>query len=91
MGAVTNLNRTLASAGNAADEIAKAATSLPKLAEELEELANTAEVTIAAYGPASPVNREVRAAIGDLRQTAHSLNALIQALRRNPNSILVGR
>ncbi|WP_037313544.1 MlaD family protein [Ruegeria halocynthiae] len=90
-GAAENLNRALASAGNAADEIAKAATTLPELAQRLDDLADTAEATIGAYGPASPVNREVRAAIGDIRQTVQSLNALVQAIRRNPNSLIVGR
>ncbi|MCL6283736.1 MlaD family protein [Ruegeria sp. 2012CJ41-6] len=90
-GAAENLNRALASAGNAADEIAKAAASLPELAKRLNDLADTAEATIAAYGPNSPVNREVRAAVADIRQAVHSINALAQTIRRKPNSLLVGR
>lgn len=90
-GAAENLNRTLQSASTAADNISAAVKDLPKLAEQLEQLANTAEATIGAYGPNSPVNREVQAAIADLRKTVKSLNSLVQAIRRKPNSLLVGR
>lgn len=90
-GAVANLNRTLDSASTAADNIAMAVKDLPELAKQLEQLADTAEATIGAYGPGSPVNREVQAAIGDLRATVRSLNQLVQAIRRKPNSLLVGR
>ena len=90
-GAVTNLNQTLSSASNAADEIAAAAKLLPQLARDLETVADTAEATIGAYGPVSPFNTEVRAAVGDLRQAVRSLDALIKAVQRNPNSIVFGR
>ncbi|MEM0976748.1 MAG: MlaD family protein [Pseudomonadota bacterium] len=90
-GAVTNLNQTLSSASNAADEIAAAAKLLPQLARDLETVADTAEATIGAYGPVSPFNTEVRAAVGDLRQAVRSLDALIKAVQRNPNSLVFGR
>lgn len=90
-GAAENLNRTLQSASTAADNISAAVKDLPKLADQLEQLADTAEATIGAYGPNSPVNREVQAAIADLRKTVNSLNSLVQAIRRKPNSLLVGR
>lgn len=90
-GAAENLNRTLQSASTAADNISTAVKDLPKLADQLEQLADTAEATIGAYGPKSPVNREVQAAIADLRKTVNSLNSLVQAIRRKPNSLLVGR
>ncbi|SDD12992.1 MlaD family protein [Ruegeria marina] len=90
-GAVRNLNRTLETANAAADSVALAVKDLPELSRRLEELADTAEATIGAYGPGSPVNREVQAAIGDLRSTVRSLDALVEAIRRKPNSLLVGR
>ncbi|AAV94541.1 MCE family protein [Ruegeria pomeroyi] len=90
-GAVENLNRTLQTASTAADSVALAVQTLPDLAARLDALADSAEATIGAYGPGSPVNREVQAAIGDLRATVRSLNALVQAIRRKPNSLLVGR
>ncbi|MCE8546949.1 MCE family protein [Ruegeria pomeroyi] len=90
-GAVENLNRTLETASTAADSVALAVQTLPDLAARLDALADSAEATIGAYGPGSPVNREVQAAIGDLRATVRSLNALVQAIRRKPNSLLVGR
>lgn len=90
-GAVNNLNQTLASASSAADSIASAVEELPELARKLETLADTAEATIGAYGPNSPVNSEVQAAITDLRSTVRSIEALVQAIRRKPNSLLVGR
>ncbi|MCG7518326.1 intermembrane transport protein PqiB [Ruegeria sp. Ofav3-42] len=90
-GAVDSLNNTLNSASNAADSIAAAATQLPELAKRLDKLADTAESTIGAYGPNSPVNREVQAAIGDLRDAVKSIEALVQAIRRKPNSLLIGR
>ncbi|MBT3142348.1 MlaD family protein [Falsiruegeria litorea] len=90
-GAVAQLNRTLSSAGDAAESISIAVKDLPELAKRLDQLADTAEDTIGAYGPSSPVNREVQAAIQDLRSAVKSLNALVQAIRRKPNSLLVGR
>ena len=90
-GAVKNLNETLASARTAAENISTAVKGLPELSKRLDQLADSAEATIAAYGPNSPVNRELQAAIDDLRTTARSLNSLVQAIRRKPNSLLVGR
>ncbi|NDW47462.1 MlaD family protein [Ruegeria sp. PrR005] len=90
-GAVENLNRTLETASSAAESVALAVKDLPELAQRLDDLADSAEATIGAYGPGSPVNREVQAAIGDLRATVRSLNALVEAIRRKPNSLLVGR
>lgn len=90
-GATQTLTEALASTSDAADAIAVAAASLPELAAKLEALADTADATIGAYGPQSPVNREVQAAIADLRQAVASLNALITAVRRNPNTLIMGR
>ncbi|MXU66087.1 MlaD family protein [Oceanomicrobium pacificus] len=90
-GAVENLNSTLASAGNAADEVALAAQSLPDLVDRLNALADTAEATLAAYGAGAPLNREAVAAIRDIRETARSVTSLANTLERKPNAIILGR
>lgn len=90
-GAAENLSNTLQSASKAADGVAAATERLPELASRLERLANTADSTIGSFGPRSEVNRELRAAIDDIREAVKSINALAQAIRRKPNSLLVGR
>ncbi|MCT8161404.1 MlaD family protein [Pseudoruegeria sp. SHC-113] len=90
-GAVENLNRTLASAENAADEVAKAAQSLPELVERLDRLASTAEATLAAYGGGSPINREAVLAVRAVRQAAEDASSLAKTIQRKPNALLTGR
>ncbi|SLN37783.1 Paraquat-inducible protein B [Pseudoruegeria aquimaris] len=90
-GAVENLNRTLASAENAADEVAKAAQSLPELVERLDRLASTAEATLAAYGNGSPINREAVLAVRAVRQAAEDASSLAKTIQRKPNALLTGR
>ncbi|MEM1074531.1 MAG: MlaD family protein [Pseudomonadota bacterium] len=90
-GAVNNLNQTLSSATSAANAIAVAAAELPDLAKRLDQLANTADATLAVYGKGSAVNREIINVIEDLRDAVSSINSLVREIRRKPNSLLVGR
>lgn len=90
-GAVTNLNNTLASAENAANEVALAAQSLPDLVQRLDRLANQAEATLAAYDGNSPINREAMLAVRAFRQAADNASSLAKTIERNPNSLLIGR
>ncbi|MEP3299805.1 MAG: MlaD family protein [Pseudoruegeria sp.] len=90
-GAVENLNNTLASAENAANEVALAAQSLPDLVKRLDRLANQAEATLAAYDGNSPINREATLAVRAFRKAAEDASSLAKTIERKPNSLLVGR
>ncbi len=90
-GAVTNLNNTLASAENAANEVALAAQSLPDLVQRLDRLANQAEATLAAYDGNSPINREATLAVRAFRKAAEDASSLAKTIERKPNSLLIGR
>lgn len=90
-GVVPNVNRTLQSAGNAADAIAEATKDLPQLAARLEGLVGQAEALVAAYGARSPVNDEMLNTLREARNAARAFSQLARALERNPNSLLFGR
>jgi paraquat-inducible protein B len=90
-GAVENVNSTLASAGQAADAITKAAADLPALLSRLNALAAQADATLAGLAPDSPVNRETLALLRQVNVTAKSINDLVSALERKPNSLIFGR
>ncbi|MBP7000664.1 MlaD family protein [Amaricoccus sp.] len=90
-GAVQNVNSALASADEAAAAITSAAALLPALIERIDRLTATADTTIAGFAPGSELTRETQAMLRDLRNAAQSVNALVIALERKPNSVLFGR
>lgn len=90
-GVVPNVNRTLQSAGDAADAIAEATKELPKLAARLDGLVTQAEALVTAYGARSPVNEEMLGTLREARAAARAFSQLARTLERNPNSMLFGR
>ncbi len=90
-GAVNNLNDTLASADRAAEAVAGAANDLPALLDNLNRVAAQADQAIASVGPGSEINRDTLRLLQEVRETARSINALVLALERRPNSVIFGR
>lgn len=90
-GAATNLNNALASADEATAAITVAAAALPALIQRIDALTVTANGAIAGFAPGSELTRETQAMLRDLRNAAQSVNALVIALERKPNSVLFGR
>nr|MBA3324266.1 hypothetical protein [Paracoccaceae bacterium] len=90
-GAVTNVNATLASADQAAAAITAAAERLPALIATLDAVSQRADTAIATFTPGSELTRETERLLRDLRSAAQSVNALVLALERRPNSVLFGR
>jgi paraquat-inducible protein B len=71
--------------------VAAAADSLPALVAQLSQTAARAEVALGSFGPGSDINRDTLALLRELRDTARSVNSLVTALERRPNSVLFGR
>lgn len=90
-GLVENANAALASARDAAESVAQASADLPALGERLQGIAAQAEALIATYGARSDANRELLAALREIREAGRSISALARSIQRNPNSLLLGR
>ncbi|MEM9343829.1 MAG: MlaD family protein [Pseudomonadota bacterium] len=90
-GTVQNMNRTLASAADAAGAIEAAAERLPQLVARLEGLAAQANGTLAGYDTNSEFGRSARAALREVQGAAKAAASLAKALERRPNSIILGR
>jgi len=90
-GLVANANRTLASAGDAADAIAQASATLPRLADDLRAVANQAGTTLSTYADDSTFTRETRGAIRQIQSAAEAIERLARTIERNPNSLILGR
>ncbi len=90
-GAVENVNGALASADAAAAAINAATADLPALVGQLSRVAARADATLGAFGPGSEINRDTLLLLRELRETSRSVNALVTALERRPNSVLFGR
>jgi paraquat-inducible protein B len=88
---VENVNATLASADQAAAAITRAADELPALIGQLNAVAARADTALTGVSPGSELTREAQMTLRDLRNAAQSLNALVIALERRPNSVLFGR
>lgn len=89
--AATSLNNALASARNAADQVAQAARDLPGLSKRLERLAARADATIAAYGDRSAFNAEAIDAMRELRRATAAFGSLARMIERNPRAFILGR
>lgn len=90
-GAVASVNTTLTSASQAADAITAASADLPALIAQLNETARRADTALASVGPNSDINRETLRLLTEVRDAVKSVNALVQALERRPNSVIFGR
>jgi paraquat-inducible protein B len=90
-GAVENVNRTLASARNAADNIAVSAQDLPRIVERLTALFAQAGRTIEGYNRGDELSRNATEALRDIQKAADALASLAKTIERNPNSLLLGR
>ena len=90
-GTVENVNRTLASARNAADNLAASAQTLPDVLARLNRLLNQASTTIAGYDKGDELNRSAQATLRDIQKAADALASLARTIERNPNSLLLGR
>ena len=90
-GAVENLNTTLASADAAAAAVSAAAEDLPALLDRLSSVAARADTTLSSFGPGSEINRDTLLLLREVRDAARSVNSLVSALERRPNSVLFGR
>ena len=90
-GAVASLNTTLASASRAADAVSAASADLPALVAQLNAVAQRADTVLGTVGPNSQINRETLRLLTEVRDAVRSVNALVQALERSPNSVIFGR
>lgn len=90
-GAATNVNNTLASTARAADAVTVAAEDLPALVARFSAVADAADAALASVGPDSRISRETLLLLQEVRSTARSVNALVSALERHPNSVIFGR
>ena len=90
-GAVDNVNRTLASARNAADSIAVSAQDLPQIVDRLTALFAQASRTIEGYNRGDELSRSAQDTLRDIQKAADALASLARTIERNPNSLLLGR
>lgn len=90
-GAGENLNSALASAGDAADAIAKGTDRLPEISARLETLIAKADGLVASYGDRSAFNATLLDAMRELKRATASFGALARTLERNPSALITGR
>lgn len=90
-GAINNVNRTLASARNAADSIAVSAQDLPRIVTRLNQLFNQASQTLQGYNKGDELSRSAQTTLRDIQKAADALASLARTIERNPNSLLLGR
>ncbi|MGB3244187.1 MAG: MlaD family protein [Sulfitobacter sp.] len=90
-GTVENVNRTLASARAAADNVATSAQDLPNVLARLNRLLNQASTTIAGYDSGEELSRSAQSTLRDIQKAADALASLARTIERNPNSLLLGR
>ncbi len=90
-GAVANANAAMASARNAADQVAVSVQDLPRLLERMNEVLAQTSTTLQSYDQSSDLNRSAREALRDLSAAADAVSRLARAIERNPNSLLIGR
>ncbi|WP_112322766.1 PqiB family protein [Oceanibium sediminis] len=90
-GTVENVNRTLASAEQAAGAIAQASLDLPAIVDRVSAVLNQANSTLSSLDDNSELNREARAALRELARAADAIQSLARTIERRPNSIILGR
>ena len=90
-GAIENVNKTLASARNAADNIAVSAKDLPNIVDRLTSVFAQASRTIEGYNKGDEISRSAQDTLRDIQKAADALASLARTIERNPNSLLLGR
>jgi len=90
-GTVENVNRTLASARNAADNVATTAQGLPAVLQRLNRVLAQAGQTIEGFDRGDELTRSVQGTLRDIQKAADALASLARTIERNPNSLLLGR
>ncbi len=90
-GAVASLNRTLASAGEAARAVEDAARSLPGVSNRLNAVLAQASETLDSIDGSSEIGRSARAALTEVSRAAKAIESLARTIERRPNSIILGR
>lgn len=90
-GAVGNLNATLVSARNAADQIEGALAGLPDLTARARAMVARGEAVLASYGERSAFNNEMLALMRELRRTSSNFGSLARMIERNPRAFILGR
>jgi len=81
----------LASARNAADNIAVSAQELPDVVDRLTQLFAQASRTIEGYNKGDQISRTAQETLRDIQKAADALAKLARTIERNPNSLLLGR
>lgn len=90
-GAVGNLNRTLANADQAADDISEAAKALPNLSQQLGQTLSSLNAFVASYDDRSRFNEDTLTMLREVQEAAEAVSSLARTIERNPNSLLIGR
>lgn len=90
-GTVENVNQTLASARNAADNVATTANGLPAVLGRLNRVLAQAGTTLQGFDRGDELTRSVQGTLRDIQKAADALASLARTIERNPNSLLLGR
>ncbi|MEM6625190.1 MAG: MlaD family protein [Pseudomonadota bacterium] len=86
-----DLSNALEALGAAAVNIDEASQNLPRLIDNLNQIAMAGETTLSGLSPDSELYVDLTRAVGDLRDAARSLAALSSRLEENPNALITGR
>ena len=89
--AAGSLNSALGSAKTAADEVARAAKTLPDLSARFQRLAARTEEVISSYGEQSSFNNEARTMVRELARAGQAFGSLARTIERNPRAFILGR
>ncbi len=89
--AAGSLNKALASASTAAEDVSASVQRLPQLSARLEQLAARADAVLAAYGSRSDFNTETVNLMREMRRAAYAFGSLARTIERNPQAFILGR
>ena len=87
----TELESTLQSLSKTLTNVEAASADLPSLIQNLNQVANMGESTLAGLSPNSALYVDLSGAIRDLRSAARSLSSLAELLEDRPNALITGR
>jgi paraquat-inducible protein B len=90
-GVIENANSTLASAAEAADQIALAAAELPGMIDRVNALLNSTATAVTGFNETSAVVRDARDAMREVSRAAEAVAQLARTIERNPNALIFGR
>lgn len=87
----SELETTLQSLANTLTNVEAASSNLPALINNLNQVANMGESTLAGLSPNSALYVDLSGAVRDLRSAARSLASLAELLEDKPNALITGR